>query len=501
MEINKMLNLKLLITKMKAVFLFFGRNVFCSVLYVGWSKILFRFLILVVLSFFNFTQSFAEKPIFVIRINGTINPATDDYLKTSLAKAKKEEAKLFVIILDTPGGLLISTQTMVKTLLGSSVPTVVYVSPSGSAAISAGVFIALAADFAAMAHGTTIGAAHPVMLGGESMDKDAKVKIENVTVSLLKSIAEQRGRNPEWAEKAVRESLVLSEVEALGNHSIDLVATDIPQMLDKLEGRIVEVQGELHNLKNLKNAPLKFIEMSFKQRWLNVLSDPNILILLGLGALFGIAIEFYHPGAMFPGICGLICLFLALTSAQILPISYGGLALIILGAIFFIVELVIPSFGLWGIAGIVSLILGSVYLVDTDMIWSDGGFEVNKMLLITVAACVAAVIGLIASLILSSSKRKVFTGKEGIIGKKAECKEDFVFDEASNSAKGRVLIMGEIWKASLSGGDYIPKRGEVLEVTDVDALTLICCKLTPKTETLGTASAEIASVEIKGENS
>ena len=402
-------------------------------------------------------------PIVIIDINGPINPATDDFLGTSLTEAEAQNARLFIIQLNTPGGLLPSMKAMVEKILESPVPVLVYVTPSGGSAMSAGVFITLAGHFAAMAPGTTIGAAHPVTGTGDDIGGDMRTKIENSTVSQIRAIAEQRGRNADWAEEAVRDSVAITDRDALDEKVIDFIASDIDRALDEIEGKTVSVDGKSVVLKNLKNASRKTLEMSFKQQVVNILSDPNIAILLGLGAMLGIGLELYHPGGFLPGIIGVICLVLSLTAAQVLPINFGGLILMILGVAFFVVELMLPAFGIWGGAGIVCLILGSIYFIDTKQVWSIEGFDVNIGLVGGTAALVGLILLAVGYLVVRSAKRQISTGKEGLLGRKAVVKGEF------KKGLGRVQLMGEIWRAKLVEDDSKElKAGDELFVVGLE---------------------------------
>ena len=410
----------------------------------------------------------AKGTVVVIEVDGAINPATDDFLKSSLAKAEQQDAKLFVLVLNTPGGLLTSMQTMVESLLEAKVPTVVYVSPSGGGAISAGVFITLAGHYAVMAPGTTIGAAHPVLSSGGDVKGDMGAKVENFAVSLVKAIAEQRGRNVKWAEQAVRDSVAITDREAEQEGVIDFVATDIDRILEKLEGRTVDVQGSPVTLSNLKTAPRQNIAMNLKQTIVNILADPNIAILLGLGALLGIGIELYHPGGIVPGVFGVICLVLSLIAGQVLPISLGGVALLVLAAMFFGVEVFIPSFGIWGVAGIICLVLGSIYFIDTDQVWSGPEFAVDKPLIGSIAAFVGLLLLAVCYLAVKSAKRSVTTGREGLLGKTARIHSEF--QSKDGFATGKVLVMGEIWDAQyrVSEGGELPELGQKVIVKSIE---------------------------------
>lgn len=417
------------------------------------------------------------RPILIATINGPINPATDDYLRTSVQKAADRHAALLIIKLNTPGGLLTSMQTMVETLLESPVPTVVYVSPGGGGAMSAGTFLTLAGNFAVMAPGTTIGAAHPVLSSGGDVQGDMGAKVENFAVSLIRAIAEQRGRNAKWAEQAVRESVAITDRDAVREGVIDFVAADIDSLLEQLEGRTAQVNKQPVTLTGLRNAARTPVDMNLKQQTVNVLADPNIAILLGLGALLGIGIEFYHPGAIFPGIVGVVCLILSLTAGQVLPISYGGVALLLLGAGFFVVELFLPAFGIWGVAGIVCFVLGSIYFVDTDQVWAESGFSVDRVLIGSVATVVGGLLMALCYLALRSGKQAVTTGPNRLVGLEGVVASDFKFkgSEGDTIADGKIRIAGEIWNARLetagkSEDVELPKQGERLVVISVTGL-------------------------------
>ena len=414
-------------------------------------------------------------PIVVATIDGTINPATDEYLRNAIEAAEKKDAALLVLKLNTPGGLLDSMQRMVTSLLQSKVPTVVYVYPSGSGAISAGMFITIAGHYAVMAPGTQIGAAHPVTGGGDDIKGDMREKVENFAATLAKSIAEQRGKNTEWAEQSVRESVAITDREAYEKKVIDFIASDLSKLLSELEGKTVNVSGESITFSDLSAHPVEEVELTLKQVVLNVLCDPNIAIFLGLGAMIGIGIELYHPGGIFPGILGAICLVLSLTASQVIPINYGGAALLVLSVLFFAVEAFSPSFGLWGAAGIVSLILGSIYFVDTDMVWSVDGFEVNRLMVGSVAAIAGVLIVLLGFLVFKDRARPVVTGREGLIGRCARVKREFLLQPDGLTYVGKVQVVGELWNAKLEGEfSKELKEGQLVEVVSLgEEMTLL----------------------------
>ena len=421
-------------------------------------KVLFS---LFVLLHVNFAKA---DSILEIKIEGPITPATDDFLKDALRKAKHDKANLLLLHLNTPGGLLPSMQKMVENMLQSEVPVVVYVNPQGGGAISAGVFITLAAHVAVMAPGTTIGAAHPVQGGGQDIGKDMRAKMENFTISLITAIAEQRGRNIDWAKKAVKESVSITDKEAVEIKVVDFVAKDTSELLSKLNGRKINLAGKEVTLGDLSNLPRTELEMNLRQRVVALLSDPNVSVLLSLGAMAGLGIEMYHPGLIFPGVFGLICLILALTSAQVLPINTGGLLLILLSAAFFMLEMFFPSFGIWGVAGIVCLVLGAIYYIDPSNIWTGDGFGVDFYMIGSVAAFIGLLLTAVAIVAYKVRTKKVSTGAEGLLGKKAIVKKAFTIDANNKLLHGKIEIGGEIWSAVLDSTENFPQIGQEVEV-------------------------------------
>src|SRR4029079_8062163 len=309
------------------------------------------------------TKDAAAPHVDLISIDGTINPAVDDFIRESIGRAKAGGAKALIIQLDTPGGLLNSTRTIVKEMLGAEVPLMVYVAPSGAGAGSAGVFITMAAHIAAMAPGTNIGAAHPVAGAGQEVKGVMGEKIENFTASFSESIAQKRGRNTEWAIQAVHKSVAITEKEALKKNVIDIVARDMDDLLKQTDGRKVDLNGK-EAILAVKDARIDRYDMSLKQKVLNAIADPNIAYILMMAGLLGLYMEFAHPGVIFPGVAGAICLIIALTAFQVLPINYAGLGLVVLGIALLVGEAFAPSFGVLGVGGIISLALGSFFLFD-----------------------------------------------------------------------------------------------------------------------------------------
>ncbi len=397
--------------------------------------------------------------IYLIRIDGGINPAVADFIHESIRVAHRAEAAALLIELDTPGGLLESTKDIVKDLLGAPLPVIVYVAPSGAGAASAGVFVTMAANIAAMAPGTNIGAAHPVGGGGEDIGGDMRTKVENFVASMSKSIAQERGRNVEWAEKAVRESVSITEQEALALNVIDLIATSREDLLRQIHGREVRVQQRPVKLQ-VANATFVEREMRLKQKVINVLANPNVAYLLMMAGILGLYVEFTHPGLFFPGVAGAICLLLGFAALQVLPINYSGLALILLGLALLIAELFLPSFGTLGVGGIIAFVLGSLLLFDT----AESDLTLDPSIVYAAAGTLAAFTFLVGFLVMRSQRRKAFLGQEGMIGEVGEVREPI-----EPGKPGRVLVRGEYWTAL---ADEPLGVGTAVEVTDVQGLRL-----------------------------
>lgn len=383
-----------------------------------------------------------------------IFPGTSEYLKSAIDRASNSGAKAILVTLDTPGGMLQTSQDMVKMMFDSPVPIIIYVGPTGSTATSAGVFITMAAHVAAMAPGTTIGAAHPVSGDGKDIESDMRTKAENMTVAMVKSISEQRARNAVWAEKAVKESASITESEALKENVVDLVAKDHDELLKKIKGLKVKVGDSIVELPDLSLLPRINYEISFKQRFINTLADPNIVQLLWLAATTGLSIELYNPGAILPGVVGLICLILALASYQIIPINIGGVILLALGGLMIGAELFVTS-GILGIGGIIAIVLGSIYLIDVAQV---PGISVSLSLIISTALLVGGVLLYVVSAVIRTQKQPLTTGEEGMIGLTGKAVENI-------SATGKVFLNGEYWKAECNTG--IIEKGAAVKVVSL----------------------------------
>lgn len=398
----------------------------------------------------------------LIVIDGSINPAVDDLIGESITRAKAGGAQALIIQLDTPGGHLSSTQTIVKKILGATVPVIVYVAPAGAGAGSAGVFITLAAHIAAMAPGTNIGAAHPVAGGGQDIKGAMGEKIENFAASFAETIAQQRGRNAEWAIQAVRKSVSITEKEALKKNVIDIIARDIDDLLKQTDGRKVDLDGHPATLA-LKDVRIERHEMSLKQKILNALADPNIVYLLMMAGILGLYMEFSHPGVVFPGVAGGICLLLALAGLQVLPINYAGLALIVLGIGLLIGEAFAPSFGILGVGGIISLTLGSFFLFDTE----GSDLIVDRSIIFTAVATLGTFVLAISYLVFRSQKSKPTLGMQGLIGEIGEVRGKL-------GPTGKIFVHGEYWNAQADGEIDV---GEKVKVLGYDGMCLKVSRL------------------------
>ncbi|MBL7190200.1 nodulation protein NfeD [bacterium] len=396
-----------------------------------------------------------------IKIDGAINPVSSEYLSRAIERAESEHAALLIVEMDTPGGLMTSMRKMVKEMLSAEVPIAVYVSPSGARAGSAGVFITLAAHIAVMAPGTNIGAAHPVNMGGQ-MDSTMNKKVTNDAVAFARSIAAQRGRNEDWAEAAVRESASITANDALEKSVIDIIASDYDELIDKINGRKVQLPDEEVTLQ-LDDYSITFYDMDWRQRILNTISDPNIAYILLMLGMYGLLFELYNPGAIFPGVIGGICLILALFAMHTLPVNYAGLLLIILAVILFILEIKIVSYGGLTLGGIISLLLGSIMLYKGVSIPE---VRVSWSVLIPTVAATSLFFIIAIGFGAKAQIRKPTYGRESLIGREAKVVKEL-------KPEGLVKISGELWRAV---GDAEYEKGETLIVKDVKDMQLVVGK-------------------------
>jgi len=397
----------------------------------------------------------------LLTVDAVIGPISARVITGAIEEAQTDGAQALVIELNTPGGLDESMREIIKRILASEVPVIIYISPSGSRAASAGVFMTISAHVAAMAPGTNIGAAHPVNIGGE-MDSVMSEKIANDAAAYIKTLANKRGRNAEWAQEAVYKSVSITEYEALEKNVIDIVATDIRDLLDKCEGRAVELPDTSVILAT-KGAQLKRIEISFANRILEVISNPNIAYILMTIGMMGLYFEFANPGAIIPGVVGAICLLLAFFAFSTLPINYAGLLLILLGLILFIAELKVVSHGVLTIGAIVSLFFGSIMLIETDVPYMD----ISLSVIIPMVAAIAAFFIFAIWLALRAQGRKVATGVEGMVGEVGTASTDI-------AAGGTVHIHGEYWNAQ---SEKPITKGDRIRVVGIEGLVLKVEKL------------------------
>ena len=390
-------------------------------------------IVAILLFLFVATGVLAEQSeVYIIKVADAISAGTAEFIKTGIKKAEENEAAVIIIELDTPGGLAESMRIIVQNILGSKVPVVVYVSPSGARAASAGVMITMAADVAAMAPGTNIGAAHPVGAGGKDIDGKMSEKVINDMVAQAKSVAEKRGRNAKWVEDAIRESVSVTETEALKENIIDLIAENTDDLIRQLNGRELKDRGVL----NLAEVKKVVIEETLRTKILKTISNPNIAYILMMIGLAGLYFELSHPGAIFPGVIGGIALILAFFAMQTLPVNYAGILLIVLAIIFFIMEMKITSYGLLSVAGIVSLLLGSLMLFE-------GGtpdMKLSMRVLLPTVVLISGFFVAVASLVFRAQISKPTTGSMGLVGEIGIVKKAL-------APEGKVFVHGELWNA------------------------------------------------------
>lgn len=457
------------------------------------SKRFFRFFMLLAACLAPIGARTVDKSIPVITINDAIiNPVTTEYIERAIDRAEREQAPVLVIELDTPGGLLSSTRVIVKRIVNAQVPVIVYVSPAGSRAGSAGVFITLAAHVAAMAPSTNIGAAHPVEFGESPKSRDKSLeeliealkkekkgaktkepkkkpevestpmadKILNDTVAWVTELAEARGRNKDWAVRAVKESISTGQAEALSLRVVDLVAKDVDDLLNQADGRRVKLGDGKEVILRTQGVAWYRVPMDLRQKVLNVLINPNIAYLLMMFGFYGLLFEITHPGSWFPGVAGLVCLILALYAFHTLPTNYAGMALIGLAILLFIAEVKVTSYGLLTIGGLISMFLGSLFLVDS----SARFMQVSLRVIIPVVGSTALLFFFLVSLGVRAQKQTSPVGAEGLVGLVGEITSD-----------GKLLVNGEIWdyqsSESLVAGERVKiagfKEGMKLEVKKI----------------------------------
>ena len=427
----------------------------------------------------------AAPPVTVLRVEGAITPATAEYFVGGLAQAAQRQSGLVVLEMDTPGGLDTSMRRVIKELLASPVPVAAFVYPSGARAASAGTYILYASHIAAMAPATNLGAATPVQIGiggpaGEPAGEPGKQEkgdrakeqpgagtppkggvMANKQVhdasAYIRGLAQLRGRNAEWAERAVREAVSLSSDEALKQNVIDLIATDVPDLLEKVHGRKVNVAGTERTL-DTAGAQIVAVEPNWRIRLLAVITDPSVALILMMIGIYGLLFEFTNPGFGLPGVLGGICLLVAMYAFQLLPINYAGLGLIILGIALMVAEAFVPSFGVLGIGGIAAFVVGAVILIDTDI----PGYGVPLGLIVPLSVLSAAGVFFIVTMALKARRRPVVTGREEMVGAVGEVLEDF-------TGEGWARVHSETWRVASAGP---LRRGQKVRVTGVNGLVL-----------------------------
>ncbi|GIX22250.1 MAG: hypothetical protein KatS3mg121_1033 [Gammaproteobacteria bacterium] len=428
--------------------------------------------------------------VWVLTVKGAIGPATAEFLRDGLADAAAAGAALMVIQLDTPGGLDSAMRDIIRAVLGSPVPVAVYVAPQGARAASAGTYLLYAAHIAAMAPATNLGAATPVQLGeppkpperpgapephgaaegGKADDREKgragrpvaeaggalERKAVNDAAAYLRALAELRGRNAEWADKAVREAASLSAEQAAAMGVIDLIAPDLDALLAALDGRRVRLDGGREVVLALAGAPRVTVEPDWRIRLLSVLTDPNVAYMLMMLGLYGLIYEFINPGMIVPGVIGGICLLLGLYALQVLPVNYAGLALMLLGIAFMVGEAFAPSFGILGLGGVVAFTIGSVILLDEE------GYAVSLPLILGNALAALLLFGWVVGMLIRLRRRPPLAGREELVGAEVVAEGDF-------EGEGYVRVRGELWKARSASP---VRRGQRLRVTRVDGLRL-----------------------------
>lgn len=414
---------------------------------------------------------FGETLILHSNLEGVINPIMAEYVLESLEEAEKRGAELLLIEMDTPGGLDSSMRRIIRGIEDSDVPVTVFVAPPGARAASAGCIIAIASHVLAMAPSTNLGAAHPVSLGQELKEDDPMTKkVVNDMVAYATGLAKRHNRNAEWVEKAIRQAASIDSETALRLNVCDLMAENAKELIEKLDGRTLEVKGKEKTLRT-RGASVQDFEMSLRQRFLFVLSNPNVAYMLLMFGVYGILFELASPGAVFPGVVGMICLVLGFFGLEMLPISYAGLALVGFGVLLMLLEVKITSYGLLSIGGVGSMLLGSLMLFKSEAEYLRASLRVLLPLILTTAVFVAFVVWLVAR----AHGKKPVSGAQGIVGMKGK-----VILPAGSDNRGRVLVHGEIWSTKTDISELKP--GEEVLVRGIEGLLLKVIPLQEKKE-------------------
>ena len=399
-----------------------------------------------------------------VTVSGVINPVSANFITDAIEEAEQERAEAFVLVLDTPGGLMESMRQITKAMLNANVPVIVYVSPPGARAASAGVFITYAAHLAAMAPGTNIGAAHPVSIGGGGAGDTTSVmsdKITNDAVAQVKALAQKRGRNVQWAENAVRKSVSITDSEALELNVINYIAPTLDSLLVMVDGVTVELPTGKRTL-STRNAEVRYREMGWRDRLLDKIADPNIAYILLLIGIYGLFFELWNPGTIFPGVVGVLSLVLAFFAMQVLPVNWAGVLLILFAVVLFVLEVKITSYGLLTLAGVVAMVMGSLMLFKNPNVPLEPVLRVSRPLIISAALTTAAIFAFVMGLVVKAHLAKVTTGKEGLVGEIGVARTDIV-------AEGDVNVHGEIWRAV---SDQPIEAGQKVRVVAVEGLVV-----------------------------
>jgi len=407
--------------------------------------------------------------IYVLNLEGTINPITAQYIVGGIVEAENNQAECIIIQMDTPGGLDDSMRKIIKEMLNTRVPVIIYIAPQGARAASAGAFITLAANIAAMAPGTNIGAAHPVAMGEGQMDEETKEKVVNDAAAYIKTIANNRNRNEDIAERFVRESISITEQEALESNIIEFISDSLDDLIFMIDGvRVTTAEGD----KKLSTMGKEMVEykMSVKDLFLNSLSNPNIAYILLFLGIYGILGEFSSPGALFPGIFGGICLILAFVAFQMIPINFAGIILITIGIILFIFEIYTPTFGLLTLGGITSLTLGS-FMLTKDM---APFLRISSGVILTIVVATGIFFIFAVTKGIKIQWKKPISGKESLVGMIGTARTHL-------NPGGQIFINGELWQATVFDGTHI-KKGEKVIVISLEGLRLVVKKTDKKEE-------------------